>query len=70
MMIDGHGGETASDLPLLKHVHLDLGAKVLPQEIGRGAASYPRPDHRWSTEDQSQWEEVWNQSVIWKWNVL
>ena len=30
IVIDGDGGETTSNLPLLKHVHLDLGPKVLP----------------------------------------
>lgn len=54
VMIDGYSGKAASDLPLLEHVHLDLRAKVLAHEMGRGAASYPRPDHRWSAEDQSQ----------------
>lgn len=58
MVIDGDGGETTSNLPLLKHIHLDLGPKVLPQEMGRGAASYPRPDHRWSTENQKPKSEI------------
>ena len=34
--------------------------------MGRGAASYPRPDHRWSTEDQTPKGEI--QSVVQKWN--
>ncbi|TNN66452.1 hypothetical protein EYF80_023360 [Liparis tanakae] len=54
VVINGYSGKTASDRPLLKHVYLDLRAKVLPQEMGCGTASYPRPDHRWSTEDRSQ----------------
>lgn len=54
IVIDSYGGETASDLALLKHVHLDFRAKVLPQEMGCGTASYPSSDHSWRTEDQSQ----------------
>lgn len=50
-MIDGYGGETASDLPLLKNINLDLGTKVLPQKMGRGAASYTGSNHRCSTDD-------------------
>lgn len=46
VMVDGYSGETASDVALFKHIHLDLRTKVLPQEVSRGAASYPCPDHR------------------------
>lgn len=52
VVVNGYSGKTASDLRLLKHVYLDLRPEVLPQEMGCGAASYPRPDHRCSTEDQ------------------
>lgn len=47
VVIDGHSGQTASDLPLLEHIHLDLWAKVLPQKMGCCTASYPRTDHSW-----------------------
>lgn len=51
VVIDGYSGEAASNRSLLKDIHLDLRAKVLPQEMGCGAASYTRPDHRWSRDD-------------------
>lgn len=58
-VIDGYGGETTSDLSLLEHVHLDLRAKVLPQEMCCGTATYPRPDHRWRIRANSR-EEMYN----------
>lgn len=64
MVIDGYSGETTSDLPLLKYVNLDLRAKVLPQEMGRGAASYPGPDHRWNTDDSEPMTERGVKSVL------
>lgn len=51
MVIDRHCGEAASHLPFLKHVDLDLRAKVLPQEVCRGAASDTGPDNRWAERD-------------------
>lgn len=54
IVIDSHSGKAASDLPLLIHIHLDLGAKVLPEEMGCSTASYSCPDHRCIAEDQSQ----------------
>lgn len=53
MVIDRHCGETASHLPFLKHVDLDLRAKVLPQEVCRGATSDTSPDNRWAEKDSA-----------------
>lgn len=64
LVIDGYSGETTSDLPLLKYVNLDLRAKVLPQEMGRGAASYPCPDHRWNADDSEPMTERGVKSVL------
>ena len=50
IVIDGHSGETTPDFTLFEHIDLYLRAKVLPQEVGRGTATYPCPDHRWITE--------------------
>ena len=52
IVIDGYSSETTSNVTLFENVHLHLGAKVLPQEMGRGAASNPRADHRWMTNGQ------------------
>lgn len=54
VVIDGHSSKSASDLPLLEHINLDLWAKVLPQKMGCCTASYPCPDHSWSTDDANK----------------
>lgn len=46
VVIDGYGGKATSNLSLLKHVHLNFRAEMLPQEVGRGTASYACPNHR------------------------
>lgn len=45
IVIDCYRGEATSDLSLFKHVHLNLRAEVLPQEMSCGTASNPSPDH-------------------------